>query len=60
MCFRKDFDRRIMIAMLPLMDYLETGHFIQCIRNYGCRLNGLITGSVRAPLQDLEEHKNKN
>ena len=54
----KDFDkgRRIMMAMLPLMDYLETGHFIQCIK-YGCELNGLSTGSVRAPLQDLEEHK---
>jgi len=54
----KDFDkgRRIMMAMLPLMDYLETGHFIQCIK-YGCELNGLSTGSVRAPLQDLEEYK---
>ena len=54
----KDFDkgRRIMMAMLPLMDYLETGHFIQCIK-YGCELNGLSTGSVRAPLQDLEEQK---
>lgn len=54
----KDFDkgRRIMMAMMPLMDYLETGHFIQCIK-YGCELNGINTGSVRAPLQPLEEHK---
>lgn len=54
----KDFDkgRRIMAAMMPLMDYLETGHFIQCIK-YGCELNGLRTGSVRAPLQALPEDK---
>lgn len=54
----KDFDkgRRIMMAMMPLMDYLETGHFIQCIK-YGCELNGLNAGSVRAPLQELEAQK---
>lgn len=54
----KDFDkgRRIMAAMMPLMDYLETGHFIQCIK-YGCELNGLRTGNVRAPLQALPEEK---
>lgn len=54
----KDFDkgRRIMTAMMPLMDYLETGHFIQCIK-YGCELNGLRTGNVRAPLQALPEDK---
>ncbi|PVZ82331.1 dihydrodipicolinate synthase family protein [Serratia sp. S1B] len=54
----KDFDkgRRIMTAMMPLMDYLETGHFIQCIK-YGCELNGLRTGGVRAPLQALPEEK---
>ncbi|WP_111891538.1 dihydrodipicolinate synthase family protein [Acinetobacter sp. MB5] len=54
----KDFDkgRRIMAAMMPLMDYLETGHFIQCIK-YGCELNGLRTGNVRAPLQALPEDK---
>jgi 4-hydroxy-tetrahydrodipicolinate synthase len=54
----KDFDkgRRIMAAMMPLMDFLETGHFIQCIK-YGCELNGLHTGSVRAPLQDMDAEK---
>lgn len=54
----KDFDkgRRIMAAMMPLMDFLETGHFIQCIK-YGCELNGLKAGSVRAPLQDMDEEK---
>lgn len=54
----KDFDkgRRIMAAMMPLMEFLETGHFIQCIK-YGCELNGLRTGSVRAPLQDMDAEK---
>ena len=54
----KDFDkgRRIMAAMMPLMDFLETGHFIQCIK-YGCELNGLKAGSVRAPLQDMDAEK---
>lgn len=54
----KDFDkgRRIMAAMMPLMDFLETGHFIQSIK-YGCELNGLKAGSVRAPLQDMDAEK---
>lgn len=52
----KDFDkgRRIMSAMLPLMDYLEGGKFVQSIK-HGCALAGLRTGGVRAPLQGLEE-----
>ncbi len=51
----KDFDkgRRIMSAMLPLMDFLEGGKFVQSIK-YGCRLAGLATGGVRAPLQWLD------
>jgi len=51
----KDFDkgRRIMSAMLPLMDFLEGGKFVQSIK-YGCELAGLQTGGVRAPLQGLE------
>jgi 4-hydroxy-tetrahydrodipicolinate synthase len=51
----KDFDkgRRIMSAMLPLMDFLEEGKFVQSIK-YGCELAGLRTGSVRAPLQELD------
>jgi len=51
----KDFDkgRRIMSAMLPFMDFLENGKFVQSIK-YGCELKGLKTGSVRAPLQPLE------
>ncbi|WP_085725124.1 dihydrodipicolinate synthase family protein [Pseudomonas sp. R37(2017)] len=51
----KDFakGRRIMSAMLPLMDFLEGGKFVQSIK-YGSELNGLRTGGVRAPLQPLE------
>ncbi|RCL02984.1 MAG: 4-hydroxy-tetrahydrodipicolinate synthase [Candidatus Tokpelaia sp. JSC189] len=53
----KDFDkaRRIMSAMLPLMDFLETsGKFVQSIK-YGSVLSGLRPGGVRAPLQPLNE-----
>ncbi|MGE8066249.1 dihydrodipicolinate synthase family protein [Pseudomonas sp. NPDC089569] len=54
----KDFDkgRRIMSAFMPLMDFLESGKFVQSIK-YGCELNGLRTGSVRSPLQPLYEHE---
>ena len=54
----KDFDkgRRIMSAMLPLMDFLEGGKFVQAIK-FGCKLNGLSTGGVRAPLQWLDEEE---
>lgn len=52
----KDFDkgRRIMSAMLPFMDFLETGKFVQSIK-YGCEIIGLKTGGVRAPLQPLDD-----
>ncbi len=51
----KNFDkgRRIMSAMLPLMDFLEGGKFVQSIK-FGCELAGLRTGSVRAPLRGLD------
>ncbi|AOE65109.1 dihydrodipicolinate synthase family protein [Pseudomonas corrugata] len=51
----KNFDkgRRIMAAMMPLMDALEGGKFVQSIK-YGCELNGLSTGGLRAPLQGLD------
>jgi 4-hydroxy-tetrahydrodipicolinate synthase len=54
----KDFDkgRRIMSAMLPLMDFLEEGKFVQSIK-YGCELAGLRAGAVRAPLQGLDEQE---
>lgn len=52
----KNFDkgRRIMSAMMPLMDFLEgAGKFVQSIK-YGCELNGLHAGGLRAPLQGLD------
>jgi 4-hydroxy-tetrahydrodipicolinate synthase len=54
----KDFDkgRRIMSAMLPLMDFLEEGKFVQSIK-YGCEIAGLRAGGVRAPLQGLDEQE---
>ncbi|WP_295476562.1 dihydrodipicolinate synthase family protein [uncultured Pseudomonas sp.] len=50
----KDFNkgRRIMAELMPLMDFLEGGKFVQSIK-YGVELNGLSTGGVRAPLQGL-------
>ena len=53
----KNFDkgRRIMSAMMPLMDFLEdAGKFVQSIK-YGCELNGLHSGGLRAPLQGLDD-----
>ena len=52
----KDFDkgRRIMSAMLPLMDFLEGGKFVQSIKQ-GCEIAGLRAGGVRAPLKGLDE-----
>ncbi|HKR40525.1 MAG TPA: dihydrodipicolinate synthase family protein [Paraburkholderia sp.] len=54
----KDFDkgRRIMSAMMPLMDFLEGGKFVQSIK-YGCELVGLRAGGVRAPLQGLDDEE---
>jgi 4-hydroxy-tetrahydrodipicolinate synthase len=52
----KDFDkgRRIMMAMMPLMNFLDGGKFVQSIK-YGCELNGLKAGSLRAPLRPLDD-----
>jgi 4-hydroxy-tetrahydrodipicolinate synthase len=45
--------RKIMTALLPLMQTLEQGgKFVQCIK-YGCQLEGIITGPVRKPLRDM-------
>lgn len=54
----KDFDkgRRIMAALMPLMDFLEGGKFVQTIK-YGCELAGLKAGGVRAPLQGLTDEE---
>ena len=50
----KDFDkgRRIMAAMMPLMNFLDAGKFVQSIK-YGCELQGLKAGGLRAPLLPL-------
>ncbi|MGN8063415.1 dihydrodipicolinate synthase family protein [Ralstonia sp. 22111] len=52
----KNFDkgRRIMAALLPLMDFLEGGKFVQSIK-HGCEVVGLRAGGVRAPLQPLND-----
>ncbi len=53
----KDFDkgRRIMSAMLPLMQVLEGGgKFVQSIK-FGCALAGLEVGEARAPLLPLAD-----
>ena len=50
----KNFDkgRRIMSAMLPLMNLLDEGKFVQKIK-HGCALAGLKTGKPRLPLLPL-------
>ncbi|WP_372438865.1 dihydrodipicolinate synthase family protein, partial [Pandoraea sputorum] len=52
----KDFNkgRRIMAELMPLMDFLENGKFVQSIK-YGSELQGLKSGGVRAPLQGLSD-----
>ena len=47
-----DKGRAIMTAMLPLMDFLECGKFVQSIK-HGCEIIGLKAGPVRAPLRGL-------
>jgi 4-hydroxy-tetrahydrodipicolinate synthase len=51
--------RRIMSAMLPLMDFLEGGKFVQSIK-FGCELAGLKAGSVRAPLRGLNADEKRS
>lgn len=56
----KNFDkgRAIMSAMLPLMDFLECGKFVQSIQ-HGCEIIGLKAGSVRAPLHPLNSDEKR-
>jgi 4-hydroxy-tetrahydrodipicolinate synthase len=56
----KNFDkgRRIMTAMLPLMNVLDAGKFVQSIK-FGCELNGLDVGPVRAPLRPLNSDEKR-
>jgi 4-hydroxy-tetrahydrodipicolinate synthase len=56
----KNFDkgRKIMTAMLPLMHFLDGGKFVQSIK-YGCELEGLKVGDVRAPLRPLNSEEKR-
>ncbi|EJZ18925.1 dihydrodipicolinate synthase family protein (plasmid) [Rhizobium sp. Pop5] len=56
----KNFDkgRAIMTAMLPLMDFLECGKFVQSIK-HGCEIIGLKAGPVRAPLRGLNAEEKR-
>ncbi|MBB4195932.1 4-hydroxy-tetrahydrodipicolinate synthase [Rhizobium aethiopicum] len=56
----KNFDkgRAIMSAMLPLMDFLECGKFVQSIK-HGCEIIGLKAGPVRAPLRGLNSEEKR-
>ncbi|WP_192180235.1 dihydrodipicolinate synthase family protein [Mesorhizobium amorphae] len=56
----RNFDkgRAIMTAMLPLMDFLECGKFVQSIK-HGCELIGLNAGPVRAPLRPLNSQEKR-
>ncbi|TCU11708.1 dihydrodipicolinate synthase family protein [Rhizobium sullae] len=56
----KNFDkgRAIMTAMLPLLDFLECGKFVQSIK-HGCELIGLNAGPVRAPLRPLNSEEKR-
>jgi 4-hydroxy-tetrahydrodipicolinate synthase len=56
----KNFDkgRRIMTAMLPLMNFLDGGKFVQSIK-YGCELTGLRAGGLRAPLRGLNQDEKR-
>ena len=53
----KDFDkgRAIMMALMPVMTVLERGgKFAQCVK-YGCELQDLPGGAVRAPLRPMDD-----
>ncbi|KGJ95206.1 dihydrodipicolinate synthase family protein [Colwellia psychrerythraea] len=53
----KDFvkGREFMTALMPVMAFLEqSGKFVQCVK-YGAQLQGLRTGEVRLPMQELSD-----
>lgn len=56
----KNFDkgRAIMTAMLPLMDFLEGGKFVQSIK-HGCEIVGLKAGPVRTPLRGMTSEEKR-
>ncbi|WP_182418693.1 dihydrodipicolinate synthase family protein [Bartonella sp. HY038] len=47
--------RKIMAAMMPFMNFLDGGKFVQSIK-YGCELAGFNAGKVRAPLLGLDDN----
>jgi 4-hydroxy-tetrahydrodipicolinate synthase len=47
-----------MMAMMPLMNFLDGGKFVQSIK-YGCDLNGLKAGGLRAPLRGLNQDEKR-
>lgn len=55
---QKDYEkaRKIMAAMMPLLNFLDAGKFVQSIKA-GCEIVGLPAGGVRAPLQDMENQE---
>lgn len=57
----KNFDkgRQIMSAMMPLMNALDGGKFVQSIK-YGCEFSGLKVGDVRLPLQPLDQEEKQS
>ena len=56
----RNFDkgRAIMTAMLPLMDFLDGGKFVQSIK-HGCEIIGLKAGPVRAPLRGMTSEEKR-
>lgn len=57
----KNFDkgRRIMSAMMPLMNFLDAGKFVPTIK-FGCELSGLDVGPPRAPLRPLNHEQKRS
>ena len=58
---KNDFNtgRKIMSALMPFMTILEqSGKFIQSIK-HACRLQGLPTGPVRAPLREMVKEQRR-
>ncbi|MFF7708551.1 dihydrodipicolinate synthase family protein [Pseudomonas sp. NPDC007930] len=56
----KNFDkgRKIMAAMMPLMNFLDQGKFVQSIK-FGVELLGIKAGPVRAPLGELNDDEKR-
>ena len=44
--------------MLPLMNFLDGGKFVQSIK-HGCEMGGLKAGGLRAPLRGLNQDEKR-